>query len=86
MPMYWMPLLNGVEMMLSLPAFFSSTKSLFGNSYEMSASPRSSSARRLPADGTMRQTTRLIFGSGPPTHLSLRSMITSEPAFQLTTR
>src|SRR5258707_5958414 len=33
----------------------------------------SSSARRLPADGTMRQTMRLIFGSGPPTHLSLRS-------------
>ena len=52
----------------------------------MSASPRSSSARRLPADGTMRQTMRLTFGSGPPFHLSLRSKMTSVPAFQLTTR
>jgi hypothetical protein len=48
----------------------------------MSASPRSSSARRLPAEGTMRQITRLIFGSGPPVQSSLRSMTTSVPAVQ----
>src|ERR1700710_929590 len=75
MPRYWMPFEYGVEMMSSLGWLLSSTKSLFGRSYEMSASPRYSNARRLPADGTMRQTMRLIFGSGPPTHLSLRSMM-----------
>jgi hypothetical protein len=32
MPMYWQPLENGTDVMLSLPASFSSTKSLFGNS------------------------------------------------------
>ncbi len=52
----------------------------------MSASPRSSSARRLPADGTMRHTMRRTFGSGPPVHLSLRSITTSVPAVQFTTR
>ena len=49
----------------------------------MSASPRSKSARRLPADGTMRQITRRTFGSGPPFQLSLRSRMTSLPAFQV---
>ena len=52
----------------------------------MSASPRSSSARRLPEEGTMRQTTRRTFGAAPPAHLSKRSITTSVPAFQLTTR
>jgi hypothetical protein len=81
-----MPLEYGVDTMLSLPMFLSSTKSLLGRSYEISASPRSSSARRLPAEGTMRHTMRRTFGSGPPVHLSLRSRMTSVPAFQLTTR
>ena len=45
----------------------------------MSASPRSISARRLPADGTMRQMTRLTFGSGPIFQSSLRSKTTSVP-------
>ena len=49
--MYWMPLVIGVETTLTFPACLSSAKSLFGRSNEMSASPRSISARRLPADG-----------------------------------
>ena len=51
----------------------------------MSASPRSISARRLPAEGTMRQTMRLIFGSGPFFQSSLRSKTTSVPACQRVT-
>jgi hypothetical protein len=51
----------------------------------MSASPRSSRARRLPEDGTMRQMIFLTFGSGPPTQASLRSSTTSVPATQLAT-
>ena len=73
MPMYWMPLPIGVETTMTLPACLSSAKSLFGRSNEMSASPRSIRARRLPADGTMRQTMRLSLGSGPDFQLSLRS-------------
>ena len=51
----------------------------------MSASPRSISARRLPADGTVRQTMRLTFGSGPLFQSSLRSKTTSVPACQRVT-
>src|SRR5580704_9405149 len=85
MPTYWMPFEYGVEMMVSLPSVFSSEKSLLGRSYDTSASPRSRSARRLPASGTMRQMMRLIFGSGPPFQLSLRSRTTCDPAVQLVT-
>src|SRR6516165_5138432 len=55
-----MPFEYGVETIVSLPSDLSSEKSLFGRSYETSASPRSSSALLFPASGTMRQITRLI--------------------------
>src|SRR6516162_1773876 len=80
-----MPFEYGVETIVSLPSDLSSEKSLFGRSYETSASPRSSSALLLPASGTMRQITRLIFGNGPPFQLSLRSNTTCEPAVQFVT-
>ena len=57
----------------SLPDFAISEKSLGGKSNEMSASPRSRSARRLPADGTSRTITRLSFGIGPDFHSSNRT-------------
>ena len=57
----------------SLPAAAISEKSLGGRSNEMSASPRSSNARRFPADGTSRTMTRLSFGSGPDFHSSNRT-------------
>ena len=60
-----MPLPIGVEATFTLPALRSSAKSFDGRLNEMSASPRSTSARRLPADGTIRQTTRFTLGSGP---------------------
>ena len=39
-----------------------------------------------PDEGTMRQMTRRTFGIGPPTHLSLRSKMTSVPGVHLATR
>src|SRR6516165_3223161 len=80
-----MPFEYGVETIVSLRSDLSSEKSLFGRSYETSASPRSRSALRLPASGTIRQITRLIFGNGPPFQLSLRSSTTCEPAVQFVT-
>jgi len=68
-----MPLPIGLEISLSFASFFSSVKSFAGRSNEMSASPRSISARRFPDDGIVRQITRLSCGSLPPTHASLRS-------------
>jgi len=52
---------------------FSSAKSFDGRSKETSASPRSSKARRFPADGMMRMMTRRIFGIGPFFQSSLRT-------------
>ncbi len=63
----------GVPMTVSLGELLSSEKSLDGRSKERSASPRSSSARRFPADGMMRMMTRLILGSGPFFQSSLRT-------------
>ena len=68
-----MPLPIGLEIIFSLPSFFISEKSLAGRSKEMSASPRSISARRLPEEGMVRQMTFLSSGSLPPTQASLRS-------------
>ncbi len=80
-----MPLPIRLVTTATLPACLSSAKSLFGRSKEMSASPRSISARRLPAEGTWRQTMRLAFGSGPLFQSSLRSNTTSVPACQRVT-
>ena len=63
----------GVPITVSLGDVLSSEKSLGGRSKERSASPRSSSARRLPAEGMMRMMTRLTLGSGPFFQSSLRT-------------
>jgi len=44
-----------LEMMTSLPSFFISEVSCVDRSKEMSASPRSIRARRLPCEGIVRQ-------------------------------
>jgi hypothetical protein len=54
--------LTGVETIVSR-ALLQLQEVLGGRSKLMSASPRSSSARRLPAWGTMRQITRAIAGA-----------------------
>ena len=76
----------GTPTTLSLPSLIIWSKSFGGKPVEMSASPRSSMARRVPADGTSRAMTRLIFGSGPLFQLSKRARIVSLPGFQLSTR
>ena len=58
---------------VSFVEFLSSPKSFDGRSKEMSASPRSSRARRLPAEGMMRMMTRLNLSSGPFFQSSLRT-------------
>ena len=65
----------GVAKTLSLPSRSISTTSFGGNSFETSASPRSSSARRDAAEGATRQMTRSIFGSGPDFQLSKRTKL-----------
>ena len=57
----------------------SSEKSFGGSSKVMSMSPFSSSARRLPADGTSRWITRLMAGSGPLFQSSKRAYTISWP-------
>ena len=48
-------------------------------------SPRSSMARRLPAEGTSRAMMRRIFGIGPLFQLSLRAKMISLPGCQPST-
>ena len=63
----------GVPTTVSFGIVLSSAKSLDGRSNDRSASPRSSRARRFPADGMMRMMTRLILGIGPFFQSSLRT-------------
>src|SRR3954470_22541145 len=55
----------GTPEILTLPSLMICSKSRGAKPLERSASPRSSIARRVPAEGTSRAITRLIFGSGP---------------------
>ena len=73
MPRYIIAFSIGVPITVSLGDDFSSEKSFDGRSNDRSASPRSSRARRLPADGMMRMITRLILGIGPFFQSSLRA-------------
>src|SRR6185503_9275214 len=82
MPTYHIEFSIGTLDSLILSVFTNSWKSFGGRSNEMSASPRSSSARRLPAEGTSRRITRRIFGSGPDFQSSLRVKTISWPGFQ----
>ena len=61
------------------------SKSFGGKPVEISASPRSSMARRVPAEGTSRAMMRLSFGSGPLFQWSKRARMVSLPGFQLST-
>lgn len=73
----------GTPETLTLPSLIICSKSRGAKPLEISASPRSSIARRVPAEGTSRAITRLIFGSGPLFHSSKRASTVSLPGFQL---
>ena len=70
-------------MTFTLPSLMIWSKSFGAKPVEKSASPRSSMARRVPAEGTSRAMMRLIFGSGPLFQSSKRARIVSLPGFQL---
>src|SRR3954464_15969543 len=55
----------GTPVTLTLPSLISWSKSRGSQDLDRSASPRSSMARRVPAEGMSRAITRVRVGSGP---------------------